>query len=311
MQFPIRMPGRLTRYGVFLMTTVVNMNGCTVSAEETMAPSQLASSEVVAARERQTLSPEVQFREIQKILEEIDNAPKNAQPNTHNPSANLPIKSATESVGTSNAMRMAGDASSNQFKLDMGKSKGKGKMMKGASPASNGATGMGNMMEDMSSDTQASSGPMGMCKGVMCKKMNMSMMGQRPISQVSSTQATENLPGYPQAPHLYHMGEVDFFLDHTQYLSLTSQQGDSLIAIKNEWMSQQENINVQTSTLEQALWQATAQGQPDIADIRKKVADIEALNGQLRLTFITRVGNAVNTLTPEQVELLMSAEKLP
>ena len=292
MQFPIRIPGRLTRCGVFLTITLVSMNGCAISAEGTMAPSQLPQPEVVTDNEQQTLSPEVQFREIKKILGQIDTVSKKAQSDTRSPGTNFSKKSATEPKRISNVMMMSGDAPSSQTQSAMGK---------------------GKMMQGMSSGAQRSKKAMGKCKGMMCKKMmmNMSMMGQRPMPQATSMQASESLPGYPQAPHLYHLGEAEFFLDHTQALSLSSQQSASLTAIKNEWMAQLEEINAQISTHEQALWQATAQGQPDIADIRKKVADIETLSGQLRLRFIISVGKAVNILTPEQVGLLISAEKLP
>ena len=137
-------------------------------------------------------------------------------------------------------------------------------------------------------------------------KMNMqrqkSMMGQRPMSQASS-------PGYPQAAHLYHLGAADFFLDHTEQLSLSSQQTESLTVIKSGWVAYQEKANVQIADLEQILWQETAQGQPDLENIRKIIADIEALNAQLRLDFITRVGKAVTVLRAEQVALLISVEK--
>lgn len=144
-------------------------------------------------------------------------------------------------------------------------------------------------------------------------KMNMqrqkSMMGQRPMSQASSMQTTDSLPGYPQAAHLYHLGAADFFLDHTEQLSLSSQQTESLTVIKSGWVAYQEKANVQIADLEQILWQETAQGQPDLENIRKIIADIEALNAQLRLDFITRVGKAVTVLRAEQVALLISVEK--
>tara|TARA_R110001592_G_scaffold43362_1_gene140537 strand:+ start:18008 stop:18712 length:705 start_codon:yes stop_codon:yes gene_type:complete len=147
----------------------------------------------------------------------------------------------------------------------------------------------------------------------MKNKMNMqkSMMGQRPMSQAKSMQTTDSLPGYPQAAHLYHLGAAEFFLDHTEQLSLSSQQTESLTVIKNEWGAYQEKVNVQIADLEQALWQATAQGQPDLEGIRKIIADIEALTAQLRLTFITRVGKAVTVLRAEQAALLTSVEKQP
>jgi len=293
MRCPIQMPKYLTRYLVFVTITLVNINGCVVSAEETVSPSQIPSSEVLTDGEVQTLSTEEKFLEIQKVLGEIDKTPQGTPSKKRSTAHQLTVTTETESGATGKAMMTGGNKRTNQMKSGMGK----GKMM----------------MKGMPSEAQPPNKAMGMCKGMMCKKMrrSMSMMGQRPMSQVGSMQTTDSLPGYSYAPHLYHLGEVEFFLDHTQDLSLSSQQSAALSAIKNKWMARQEEITEQISTQEEALWQATAQGQPDIVEIRKKITEIEALSGQLRLTFITRVGEAVHILTPEQVGILTSEKELP
>ena len=292
MRCPIQMPKYLTRYLVFLTITLVSINGCVVSAEETVSPSQIPSSEVLTDGEVQTLSTEERFLEIQKVLGEIDKTPQGKPSKTYSTARQLPVTADTESMATVKAMMTGGNKRPNQMKSRIGKSK---------------------MMKGMPSEAQPPNKAMDMCKGMMCKKMmrSTSMMGQPPMSQVGSMQTTDSLPGYPYAPHLYHLGEVEFFLDHTQDLSLSSQQSAALSAIKNEWMAQHEAITEQISTQEEALWQATAQGQPDIVEIRKKITEIETLNGQLRLTFITRVGEAVHILTHEQVGVLTSKKELP
>ena len=134
------------------------------------------------------------------------------------------------------------------------------------------------------------------------------MMGQPP-TQKNAQRAGEILPGYPNSPHLYHLGEADFFLDHSKYLSLSPQQNTLLKEIKNSWEIQQQNMAAQISKREQALWQATASGQPDLENIKKNISDIEALSSELRLAFIHSVGKAVDTLTQAQVTQLMQSEE--
>jgi len=263
---------------------MTSITACAASADGKIIPSQPPPSNANSAPDEPSAA--VQFDKIQQTLGQMNNTLNKVRSDA--PSAKVPVANAPAPKVANNAMEMTGDT-----------------------PQSPSSMSKGKMMQSMPSNKTPAKRGMGMCKGMMCKKMmmGMSMMGQPPAPKATSLQARDPLPGYPNAPHLYHLGEADFFLDHAQHVALSPQQSASLTAIKNRWTAQEKDIDAQISHQEQALWQATATGQPDIVSIRKKVADIEALNSQLRLAFITSVGEAVAVLTPEQVALLMQAEQ--
>ncbi|WP_299975587.1 hypothetical protein [uncultured Pseudoteredinibacter sp.] len=184
----------------------------------------------------------------------------------------------------------------NGMGMNMGKSMGMGKGMKMdmSAPMS---------MQGMQKDKMM----MGKCKGMMCKMgmKNMSMMGQPPKDQAPGTTNTEtSLPGYVNVPHLYHIGESEFFLDHSAHLDLTQNQIDQLKAIQSQWQSQQNTIISERDSHEQRLWEFTAMGQPDYKAIQETVMAIESINSKLRLIFIKQVGQAVTVLTAQQVSKL-------
>lgn len=293
MQLLIRMPKDFIQRSVLMAVTLVNMSACTVNADEQMIGPTPSSQEPVTNTERPPVSSEAQFRKIQTILGEIETVSETAQSETSdNANVNEPVQDAAESSSAIEAARVVSETLPNKSPSAMGKRERKHGMS--------------------SSDSPSVKQSMGKCKGMMCNKMmNRSMMGQKTTPDTTAIPTDENLPGYAEAPHLYHLGEVAFFLDHTQPLALSNRQVQSLTLIKTQWMAQQNEINSQISTLEQALWTATSMGKPDITTVRNTISDIEALNGQLRLASITRVGQAVTVLTADQVDLLMSKEQLP
>tara|TARA_R110002049_G_C9177390_1_gene563012 strand:+ start:8218 stop:9132 length:915 start_codon:yes stop_codon:yes gene_type:complete len=284
MHYPIKVPKQLLAHSLCLVITMISMTACAASPDEKITPSQSPPSDPNSAPDGPSAA--VQFDKIQQTLGQMNNTLNKARSDA--PSAKVPVANAPAPKVANNAMEMTSDT-----------------------PQSPSSMSKGKMMKSMPSNKTPAKRGMGMCKGMMCKKMmmGMSMMGQPPAAKATSLQAGDPLPGYPNAPHLYHLGEADFFLDHAQRLSLSPEQNASLTAIKNRWTGQEKNIDAQISRQEQALWQATAKGQPDSVDIHKKVADIEALNSRLRLAFITSVGKAVAVLTPEQVAVLMQAEQ--
>ena len=137
----------------------------------------------------------------------------------------------------------------------------------------------------------------------------MSMMGKPPAT--SNDAAAQSLPGYPNAAHLYHLGESDFFLDHADRLGLSTPQRDQLTKIKQDWQTQNRDREKQIDTLEQQLWQQTAAGQPDWPAITSTIRETERQRGALRLAFIQAVGRAVTVLSTEQVDKLMATANAP
>ena len=144
------------------------------------------------------------------------------------------------------------------------------------------------------------------CMGMMCKMMmkNSSMMGMPPeqnTPEISKPSSTISLPGASSAPHIYHLGEQAFFLNHTTTLELTDTQYQTLLSIQSEWESSQKSLAQQRSALEALLWELTAQGLPQYDNIKDTISEIEAINSTLRLQFIASVGKAVSVLTPPQI----------
>ena len=174
-------------------------------------------------------------------------------------------------------------------KMSMGKSMGKG------------TTGQMKMM--MSNNG---------CMGKMCrmKMKDMSMMGEPFDPKISKDVAQDEvkLPGYKNTPHLYHLGELEFFLNYSELLNLSNTQITSLEEIKNKWEKQLEENVTDRKHLEAKLWELTSSGEPEFNQIKSIVSKIEATNTLIRLSFIKFVGNAVATLFPEQIKTLGDIE---
>jgi Spy/CpxP family protein refolding chaperone len=108
------------------------------------------------------------------------------------------------------------------------------------------------------------------------------------------------LPGFPGATHLYHCGATGFFLDHRQYITLSTEQQTMLNQIKEQAALDKASANRSVQESEQDLWTLTAADQPDNTQIEAKVAEIEKLKGDARLRFISAVGEAAKVLNDEQ-----------
>tara|TARA_R110001583_G_scaffold186189_3_gene346828 strand:+ start:3966 stop:4895 length:930 start_codon:yes stop_codon:yes gene_type:complete len=186
-------------------------------------------------------------------------------------------------------------------KNDMNMTMSKGKSKNSDSPGMKmGMSKLGTMKSMM---------PMGTCMGKMCKMMmgDQSMMGAKPTqNDHQSLDNSEVLPGYKNAPHIYHLGEIDFFLDQKEHLSLNATQIAKLKGIKNNWLDyQSENVSTREE-LETKLWQLTSLGKPNWIQIKQTVSEIETINSSLRLAFIKLVGNAIELLSVEQVNDLIN-----
>ena len=133
------------------------------------------------------------------------------------------------------------------------------------------------------------------------------MMGMGAMGGMNSPAAMATpsaLPGFPGQSHLYHIGATDFFLDHPQHITLTTQQQQALAQQKQQALLKQGELKRQIDAAEQELWQLTAADQPQVAAIEKKAREIERLRADKRIAFIRSVGDAASVLTPEQRQQL-------
>lgn len=133
-------------------------------------------------------------------------------------------------------------------------------------------------------------------------KMEMAgMMGMGPMgSDASAAMPSSALPGFPGASHLYHCGATGFFLDHQQYITLTTEQQVALNRIKDQALLAKSAAERNIEQAEQELGMLTAADQPDAAKIETKVRDITKMAADQRLAFIRAVGEAAKILTPDQ-----------
>ena len=112
-------------------------------------------------------------------------------------------------------------------------------------------------------------------------------------------------PGIPGASHLYHLGATGFFLDHTQHLTLTTEQKKKLNQIKEQALLNKASAGRKVQEAEQQLWKSTASDKPNPSEIETKVREIGKLRVAQRLAFIRSVGEAAKVLTEEQKKILL------
>jgi len=139
-------------------------------------------------------------------------------------------------------------------------------------------------------------------KSNMGGMMGMKMMGR--MNKNSGPPLVSSLPGFPGISHIYHMGSTDFFLDHSEHISLTIQQKTMLNQIKEKATLENLTEDRKLQQREQDLWLLTSSDQPDIKKIDEKIREIERLKGSMRLAFIQAVGKAAKVLSSGQLELL-------
>ena len=143
----------------------------------------------------------------------------------------------------------------------------------------------------------------------MKKKMGMmmkSMMGRKPSAMTAQENDLEDLPGDSNTPHLYHLGENDFFLDYVNTINIEHQQTQQLDEIKQTWLSHNEQVTRDINKLEEKLWLLTAEGKPNANKIEVQIREISKLQSNLRIDFIRSVGKAVSILTADQIKALAS-----
>ena len=114
-----------------------------------------------------------------------------------------------------------------------------------------------------------------------------------------------DLPGFPGASHIYHVGATAFFLDSSAAIKLTTDQLATLNAIKQKSIADLAAAQRRIDQAEQELWMLTASDRPDAMTLEMKVRDIETLKGDQRIAFIRSVGEAARVLTDEQRAALL------
>jgi Spy/CpxP family protein refolding chaperone len=175
--------------------------------------------------------------------------------------------------------------------------------MGGMSPGgkSSGAGGGMGMMDEGEMGGMSSGGEMGMCcmgeMGGMTEGMRRSGKG--------SMRSSSTMPGQPGASHLYHIGSTGFFLNHAKHITLTPEQKMTLNRLKEKALLDRTTAQRRMDQAEQDLYILTGADQPDPAKIQAKVAEIEKLRTDQRMTFIRAVSEAVNVLTHDQHQALL------
>jgi Heavy-metal resistance len=133
----------------------------------------------------------------------------------------------------------------------------------------------------------------------------MGMMGMGPMgSDASAAMPSSASPGFPGASYLYHCGATGFFLDHQQYITLTTEQQVALNKIKTQALLAKSAADRAMEQAEQELGTLTAADQPETAKVEAKVRDIAKMAGDQRLAFIRAVGEAAKLLTADQRKIL-------
>ena len=168
--------------------------------------------------------------------------------------------------------------------------------MGGSKKGMSGGGAMGGMKDD-------AMGGMGM------KDDDMDMMGMMGMGSMGGAKGKKMrmataLPGFPGASHIYHIGATDFFLDHPEHITLSTEQKTKLGQMKQKATTEKASGQRKIEEAEQQLWELTAADQPDAAKIDAKVREVEKLRGDQRLAFIRTVGEAAQVLTDDQRKIL-------
>ena len=135
--------------------------------------------------------------------------------------------------------------------------------------------------------------------------MGMMGMGSMGGAKGKKMKMASALPGFPGASHIYHIGASDFFLDHPQHITLSTEQETKLVKMKQMALTSKASGQRKIEEAEQQLWELTAADQPDAAKLEAKVREVEKLRGDQRMAFIRSVGEAAQVLTDDQRKILI------
>lgn len=145
----------------------------------------------------------------------------------------------------------------------------------------------------------------------MASSMGMDMMGRMRGAMpkgMGNMAPAGQLPGFPGASHLYHVGATDFFLDHAEHINLTTAQQTTLNRIKEKTLLDRSNSERRIEDAEQELWVLTSADSPDAAKIESKVQSIEKQRSSERMAYIRAVGEACKVLTVDQRAVLLGTK---
>jgi hypothetical protein len=109
---------------------------------------------------------------------------------------------------------------------------------------------------------------------------------------------------------LFHVGATDFFLDHAQHLTLSTEQQKRLNQIKEQALLDKASANRKIQEAEQQLWKSSAADRPDAEEIETKVRQVEKLRADQRIGFIRAVDQAARVLTEEQRQAVLGGTEV-
>lgn len=155
-----------------------------------------------------------------------------------------------------------------------------------------------NMMPGMKDDAMAG----GM---MMMDDMDMMGMGTMGGAKGKKMKMAAALPGFPGASHIYHIGASDFYLDHPEHITLSTEQKTKLGQMKQKATMEKASTQRKIEEAEQQLWELTAADQPDATKMDAKIREVEKFRGDQRMAFIRSVGESAQVLTDEQRKILL------
>ena len=129
--------------------------------------------------------------------------------------------------------------------------------------------------------------------------------GSKSMKGMGEMKMASSLPGSPGVSHMYHIGATGFFLNHSEHVSLSTEQQTALNVIKRKALLSMFTAQRKIDEAEQELWELTGADEPDDAGIQAKVQAIEKLRGDQRMAFVQSVGEAAKVLNDEQRQMLL------
>jgi hypothetical protein len=127
----------------------------------------------------------------------------------------------------------------------------------------------------------------------------MEIAGKTAAAGSTSATMPADLPGFPGASRIYHVGATAFFLDAAA-INLTADQQAALNGIKEKSIGDVGAAQGRIDQAEQELWMLTGSDRPDSMALETKVREIQRLKGDQRIAFIRSVGEAARALTDDQ-----------
>ena len=129
--------------------------------------------------------------------------------------------------------------------------------------------------------------------------------GSKSMKGIGEMKVASSLPGSPGVSRLYHVGATGFFLNHSEHVSLSTEQQAAINVIKRKALLSMFTGQRKIDEAEQELWELTGADEPDAAQIQAKVQAIEKLRADQRMAFVQSVGEAAKVLTDEQRQMLL------